>query len=85
MGSVVKQFKSYFGIIRLTDGFDAEASFHIRPPLYGRATAQLKLQPLSFSVTSDFFPQYSPMEEWNSTLCGVVFQRIGNGSILIYQ
>ena len=31
-------------------------------PLYGRATAQLKLQPLSFGVTSDFFPQYSPTE-----------------------
>ena len=31
-------------------------------PLYGRATAQLKLQPLSFSVTSDFFPQYSPAQ-----------------------
>jgi uncharacterized protein len=31
-------------------------------PLYGRATAQLKLQPLSFSVTSDYFPQYSPAE-----------------------
>ena len=31
-------------------------------PLYGRATAQLKLQPLSFGVTNDFFPQYSPTE-----------------------
>lgn len=31
-------------------------------PLYGRATAQVKLQPLSFSTSQQFFPQYSPAE-----------------------
>jgi uncharacterized protein len=31
-------------------------------PLYGRATAQLKLSPLSFDITPAFFPNYSPAE-----------------------
>lgn len=31
-------------------------------PLYGRATALLRLQPLPFSATRQFFPKYSPDE-----------------------
>jgi AAA+ ATPase superfamily predicted ATPase len=31
-------------------------------PLYGRATAQIHLQPLSFGFTKDFFPNYHPDE-----------------------
>lgn len=31
-------------------------------PLYGRATAQVKLPPLPFAVTEQFFPRYSPEE-----------------------
>jgi AAA+ ATPase superfamily predicted ATPase len=31
-------------------------------PLYGRATAQLKLPPLSFDITAVFFPEYSVAE-----------------------
>ncbi|MDX1613079.1 MAG: ATP-binding protein [Candidatus Promineifilaceae bacterium] len=31
-------------------------------PLYGRATAQLKLPPLPFDITTDFFPHYSAAE-----------------------
>jgi hypothetical protein len=31
-------------------------------PLYGRATAQLRLQPLPFGVTRAFFPDYGPAE-----------------------
>lgn len=31
-------------------------------PLYGRATAQIKLPPLPFSVTAEFFPTYTAME-----------------------
>lgn len=31
-------------------------------PLYGRATAQIKLSPLPFGVTSQYFPQYTPEE-----------------------
>ena len=31
-------------------------------PLYGRATAQLELQPLPFSMTNVYFPQYSPAD-----------------------
>jgi AAA+ ATPase superfamily predicted ATPase len=31
-------------------------------PLYGRATAQIYLQPLPFGVTKDFFPAYKPDE-----------------------
>lgn len=31
-------------------------------PLYGRATAQMELNPLPFGVTSSYFPNYSPDE-----------------------
>lgn len=31
-------------------------------PLYGRATAQLYLRPLSFGVTGDYFPNHTPAE-----------------------
>ncbi|MEM7117161.1 MAG: ATP-binding protein [Chloroflexota bacterium] len=31
-------------------------------PLYGRATAQVQLHPLSFSTSQQFFPQYTPTE-----------------------
>ena len=31
-------------------------------PLYGRATAQLRLLPLPFGITPSFFPRYSPAE-----------------------
>lgn len=31
-------------------------------PLYGRATAQVQLHPLSFSTSQKFFPQYTPTE-----------------------
>jgi len=31
-------------------------------PLYGRATAQLQLAPLSFGITGAFFPHYEPAE-----------------------
>ena len=31
-------------------------------PLYGRATAQLKLPPLSYNITPKFFPNYSPQD-----------------------
>jgi hypothetical protein len=31
-------------------------------PLYGRATSQLHLQPMSFGYTQDFFPNYRPDE-----------------------
>ena len=31
-------------------------------PLYGRAAAQVQLQPLSFSTSQKFFPQYTPAE-----------------------
>ena len=31
-------------------------------PLYGRAAAQIKLPPLPFDVTAEFFPNYSPAE-----------------------
>ena len=31
-------------------------------PLYGRATSQLYLQPMSFGYTQDFFPNYEPDE-----------------------
>lgn len=31
-------------------------------PLYGRATAQLELPPLSFEMTNDYFPQYDPAD-----------------------
>jgi uncharacterized protein len=34
-------------------------------PLYGRATAQLKLPPLSFAITREFFPKYSIEERVN--------------------
>ncbi|MCI0520604.1 MAG: ATP-binding protein [Chloroflexi bacterium] len=31
-------------------------------PLYGRATAQIHLQPMPFGLTGTFFPRYSPVE-----------------------
>jgi len=31
-------------------------------PLYGRATAQLKLPPLPFNISSEFFPNYGPRD-----------------------
>ena len=31
-------------------------------PLYGRATAQVKLPPLPFGTTGDYFPDYHPLE-----------------------
>ncbi|MBP7998235.1 MAG: ATP-binding protein [Chloroflexi bacterium] len=31
-------------------------------PLYGRATAQIQLEPLRFGATSQFFPDYSPLD-----------------------
>lgn len=31
-------------------------------PLYGRAAAQIKLPPLPFSGTKEFFPEYSPLD-----------------------
>jgi AAA+ ATPase superfamily predicted ATPase len=32
-------------------------------PLYGRATAQIALPPLPFTVVSEFFPEYTPAEQ----------------------
>ena len=31
-------------------------------PLYGRATSQFELRPLPYSITREFFPQYSPQD-----------------------
>ncbi|MBX3055884.1 MAG: ATP-binding protein [Anaerolineae bacterium] len=33
-----------------------------RAPLYGRATTTVKLQPMPFGVTKEYFPGYSPIE-----------------------
>ncbi|HRQ42448.1 MAG TPA: ATP-binding protein [Chloroflexota bacterium] len=33
-----------------------------RAPLYGRATTTMKLQPLPYGVTKEYFPEYSPIE-----------------------
>jgi AAA+ ATPase superfamily predicted ATPase len=35
---------------------------HSQAPLYGRVTAQLPVEPLSFSTLSEFFPRYSTAE-----------------------
>jgi AAA+ ATPase superfamily predicted ATPase len=35
---------------------------HSQAPLYGRITAQLQVDPLSFATLSDFFPRYSAAE-----------------------
>lgn len=33
-----------------------------KAPLYGRATTTMKLQPMPFGVTQEYFPEYTPLE-----------------------
>ena len=43
-------------------GMMQEQMISYAAPLYGRASAQVKLPPLPFDVTAEFFPNYSPAE-----------------------
>ncbi len=43
-------------------GMMVRQALSYQAPLYGRATANLLLQPLPFGVTGDYFPQYTPSE-----------------------
>jgi uncharacterized protein len=48
-------------------------------PLYGRATAQLRLQPLPFGMTARFFQVSMPTNGWRFTRFGVGSRPIGSG------
>jgi len=50
-------------------------------PLYGRATAQLRLQPLPFGVTTRYFPNYNADERVAIYAIWGAFLPIGNGLI----
>ena len=47
-----------------------------KAPLYGRASSHLKLPPLPYGVTREFFPGYSPRK---SPLSSAACRPIGNG------
>jgi AAA+ ATPase superfamily predicted ATPase len=51
-----------FGLSGSQMGLMQKQIISYQAPLYGRATAQIKLPPLPFDVTSQFFPDYEPPE-----------------------
>lgn len=59
---LLKDRKIFLAISGSHLGMMERSVLSYQAPLYGRATAQINLQPLSFGLTKEFFPMYEPDE-----------------------